>query len=438
MKRALTRVLLTSAALGAFSAVSIGQQFDRIRKDQFTQILSNIKGVIQKNYYDPAFHGVNLDERFKLAEAKIKEASSLSAADAAIAQTLIDFNDSHLFYLPPPRAVKIEYGWQVGIVGDNAYIFAVKPKSDAAAKGLKVGDMVLSMNGFKPSRSEMWKMNYYYYQISPRAAIKMVVQSPDSEPRELEIVTKVTQLKQTVDLTSDIDLNEYIRDSEKESRSSFHRFQKVGNTVIWQMPRFPSDPAFIDKVMKERVLGNPNLVLDLRGNPGGAVKSLERLAGYFFDKDVKIADMKRRKATEVSTAATRGTNTFAGHVVVLLDSSSASCSEILARMLQIEKRGYVIGDRSAGAVMQSRSYSMKMGTDSLILYGLSVTDAEVIMTDGKSLEHVGVTPDELLIPTAAEMSMFSDVALARAIEKAGGTKIDPLAAGKFFPIEWDD
>ncbi|HMJ08774.1 MAG TPA: S41 family peptidase [Pyrinomonadaceae bacterium] len=437
-RRYLTSFLSIIIALTSLFTATFAQQLGRLEKEQGMQILSNIKSVVQKNYYDPSFHGVNIEERFKIAETKIKQASNQSAAFAAIAQALIDFNDSHTFFLPPSRAAKIEYGWQVGMVGDKAYVFAVKPKSDAEAKGLKVGDLVISINGFKPSRPEMWKVNYYYYQISPRSTMSLVVQSPDGEPRELEVVTKVIPLKRVMDLTDNMDLNELIRDSENESRRNVHRFKKVGNVMIWQMPNFAFDPVYIDSIVKDKLNGNGGIVLDLRGNPGGAVKTLERLAGYFFEKEVKIADMKRRKETEVSKTIPHGTNTYSGQIVVLVDSRSASASEILARLLQIEKRGYVIGDQSAGAVMQSRSFSLEIGTDRLIPYGVSVTDAEVIMTDGKSIEHVGVTPDELLIPTAADMSKSRDVALARAIEKAGGGKISPEDAGMFFPIEWDN
>jgi C-terminal processing protease CtpA/Prc len=280
-------------------------------------------------------------------------------------------------------------------------------------------------------------MNYYYYQISPRSSMTLVVQSPGQEPRQLEVETNVRQLKRVLDLTTDMDLNDLIRDAENESRSEVHRFRKVGNVVIWKMPSFAFDPEQVDSIMTEKIKGNGALVLDLRGNPGGYVKTLERLAGFLFDKDVKIADMKRRKDSEVCKAVSQGANSFTGKIVVLVDSRSSSAAEILARLLQIEKRGYVIGDQSAGAVMQSKSLSMRMGTDKLIFYGVSITDADVIMTDGKSLEHVGVTPDEYIIPTAADMAAAKDIALARAIEKAGA-QIGPEEAGKFFPVEWDN
>ncbi len=354
-------------------------------KGRARQMLSNIRKEIEKNYYDPTFHGMNLEERFKAADEKIKNSTSLDGAFADIAQAVIDLNDSHTFFYPPERSIKVEYGWKMGVIGDTPYVIAVKPKSDAEKKGLKVGDTIISVNGFRPTRPEIWKMNYYYYQISPRTSMALVVQSPGGEPRPLNVATKITRSKSVTDLTDAFDLNDLIRQSENESLDETHRFQRVGNSTIWKMPSFAYDPDQVDTIFKTRINGSGSLILDLRGNPGGYVKTMERVASYLFDKEVKIADVKSRKETEISTTNPKKTTPFKGNVVILVDANSASAAEILARLVQIEKRGIVIGDRTSGSVMQSVSVSMKMGTERIIYYGMSVTTADVIMTDGKSL-----------------------------------------------------
>jgi C-terminal processing protease CtpA/Prc len=159
------------------------------------------------------------------------------------------------------------------------------------------------------------------------------------------------------------------------------------------------------------------------------------MIGSLFDHDLKFQDVKRRKETKPIIAKTRGQESFKGQLIVLIDSFSGSSAEILARVVQLEKRGVVIGDQSAGAVMRSERFDYEMGANAVLAYAASITDADVIMSDGKSLEHTGVTPDELLLPTGADLAAKRDPVLSRAAELAG-MKIDPEKAGAMFPIEW--
>ena len=153
-----------------------------------------------------------------------------------------------------------------------------------------------------------------------------------------------------------------------------------------------------------------------------------------FDKEVKIADRAGRKGTKPEIAKASH-NPFTGKLVVLVDSKSASAAELFARIVQLEKRGVVMGDQSAGAVMEARHYSEKLGTDTVIFFGASITDWDLIMADGKSLEHEGVTPDELVLPGPDALADGRDPVLSHAAEFLG-VKVTAEEAGKAFPYEW--
>jgi hypothetical protein len=58
--------------------------------------------------------------------------------------------------------------------------------------------------------------------------------------------------------------------------------------------------------------------------------------------------------------------------------------------------------------MLAKHYDHELGVDTIIPYGVSITDADIIMTDGKSIEHVGVTLDELRLPTASDLATKRD------------------------------
>jgi C-terminal processing protease CtpA/Prc len=85
-------------------------------------------------------------------------------------------------------------------------------------------------------------------------------------------------------------------------------------------------------------------------------------------------------------------------------------------------------------VMESRFYHHETSLDSRVFYGASVTDADLVMTDGKSLEHVGVEPDILILPTAADLANQKDPAMAKAAGLVGGN-LTSEEAGAAFPIE---
>lgn len=429
--------LITTATLVlvSFSPApsALGQSIDSIERQRASAMLRMVRDDLKKNYYDTTFRGIDVDARFKAAEDKLNEAKSLGQAFGVIAQALIDLNDSHTFFRPPARPQRIEYGWNMQMIGDKCYVVAVKPGSAAQKQGLKVGDLVVSVEGFRPNRKDLWKMDYYYNALSPRLGLRVVVQSPGGEPRQLDLPAKVQQGKTVVNFLQD--LNDIIREAENEDRLNRHRFFKSEKIVVWKMPGFDFEPEQADSLMSGEVKGHETLILDLRGNRGGYVKTLEKFVGNFFDRDLKIADRKGRKEMKPSMAKTRGKDVFAGKLIVLVDSNSASASEVFARLVQLEKRGTVIGDQTSGAVMESKGYAHDIGGDSVVTFGVSITDADVIMSDGQSLERVGVTPDELLLPTAEDLAAGRDIVLARAVELAGG-KIDPVKARALFPIEW--
>jgi C-terminal processing protease CtpA/Prc len=266
--------------------------------------------------------------------------------------------------------------------------------------------------------------------------MRLVVQSPEGAPRQLDVLAKIQQGKKQMDLTSWAgDIPNLEIEAENEARLNRDRFFEKENVIIWKMPGFDIyDENELDNIM-DRVKKHQALILDLRGNGGGLVVMLKRLIGYFFEQDTKVSEMKYRKEVKAEVAESKGNRGFKGKLIVLIDSRSASASEMFARVVQLEKRGIVVGDRSAGAVMQSRQHGHQIGLETVSFFGASITNADVIMKDGKSLEHVGVTPDKLLLPSGADLAANRDPVLSHAAELVG-LKLDPDAAGKLFPIEW--
>jgi C-terminal processing protease CtpA/Prc len=398
------------------------------------EMISQIKSELKKNYYDPSFHGMDIEARLKAADEKINTATSIGHIFGIIAQALVDLEDSHTYFVPPGRSARTEYGWEMQMVGDKCLVTAVKPGSDAEAKGLKEGDEIWTINDTGPTRDNFWKIQYYFKALRPQPGMRLTVRKPSGKEEDLVVLAKITERKRVMDLTGG-DIYQFIREEETAAHFNRQRYLHVGDELrIWKLPNFELEEAEVDDLMG-RVRKHKSLILDLRGNPGGYVSALQRFAGYFFDHDIKIADRKGRKEMKPQEAKTRGEKVFKGQVVALVDSRSGSAAEIFARLLQLEHRGTVLGDTSAGAVMESRFFPHQSGLDVVAFWGVSITDADVIMSDGKSLEKVGVIPDETILPTAADLAAKRDPVLARAAELVG-VRLDSQKAGSLFPIEW--
>lgn len=428
-------LIVLCSTIASVVAQNPPSSFDR---DRARTMLNVIKGDIKKNYYDPTFRGIDLDARFKEAEEKINKGTSQGQLLGIIAQTLLDFGDSHTYFIPPGKPFTVEYGWQMQMIGEKCYITAVKPGSDAEAKGLKEGDEVYTIDGFGPVRENLWKILYTYHALRPKQGVRLQLIKPNGQQQQLDVLAKVTQGKQVLDISgggSGVDLIDLIRKQENEDRLNRHIYYELEDALLWKMPAFDFlDEAKVDD-MVSKAKKRSSLILDLRGNGGGYEITLLRMISNLFDRDIKLGDIKARKETKPLIAKTRGANAFTGKLIVLIDSRSGSAAELFARVVQLEKRGIVIGDVSAGAVMRAKSYDHEVGIDIVAFYGASITVADIIMGDGKSLEHVGVIPDELKLPNPSDLAAKLDPVLSYAASLAG-IKISPEKAGTMFPIEW--
>jgi C-terminal processing protease CtpA/Prc len=408
-------------------------KISKLDRDVVLVMLDSISADVKKHYYDPKLHGIDWDANVKNFREMIANASSLNRGMSMIGAALDVLNDSHTFFVPPPRPYKHDFGWQIAMVGEKCLVLRVRPQSDAERKGIKPGDEVLAINGFTPGRDNLWKLDYVFNVVRPQQALQISLLSPSGEKRNVELIAAMQQLPKT-DLTGQGIWN-YLRKLEYQEELDRMRYVETDNDLlVLKFPEFAFTPDEVDSMMK-KARKHKALIIDLRGNPGGSVVTLNEFLGNLFDHDVKICDRVTRDNSKPQLAKSRKKNAFTGRLIVLVDSRSASASEVLARVVQLEKRGTILGDRSAGAVMEARHYPYHIGVETIIPYAASITEADLIMTDGKSLEHVGVLPDEMLVESPADLAAGRDTVMARAIELAGG-KMTPEAAKQLFPYEW--
>lgn len=394
------------------------------------RMLKDIKEIIKTNYYDSTFHGIDLDARFERAAAKIKTLSANWEIYREIADILLEFNDSHTRFVPPFRAHDVEYGFAMQMIGNECHIVNVKKGTDAEAKQLRAGDVVLKIGTYQPTRDNLWMLKYLIYTLDPQPGLSLTIQGLDGKQRTVAVESKLIPIEEKKKQ------REKLRAQQKEL--SYKCAEINSDSIACKFYTFSTEKEVINKMMKE-VGQHKNFVLDLRGNAGGLVKTEMYLTGYFFDRDVKIGDEKFRAKIKERIAKSLKEKAYQGNLAVLIDSESASAAEVFARTIQIEKRGKIVGDQSAGAVMGSNFIAMadvrevadvtarqKVGS----VYGINLTVGDLIMSDGNRLEGFGVVPDFRIGPTALAVAQKSDPVLAYAAALFG-TKISSEQAGKF-------
>jgi carboxyl-terminal processing protease len=129
------------------------------------------------------------------------------------------------------------------------------------------------------------------------------------------------------------------------------------------------------------------LVLDLRSNPGGVLDSAVRIADAFLADGLIVRGTGRMRQARFEEYAGRGDELEQVPTVVLVNSGSASASEIVAGALQDHHRARVVGERTYGK--GSVQTVMPLGEGR----ALKLTTSLYLTPSGRSINGAGIDPD---------------------------------------------
>jgi carboxyl-terminal processing protease len=134
------------------------------------------------------------------------------------------------------------------------------------------------------------------------------------------------------------------------------------------------------------------LILDLRGNPGGLLEQAIKISDLFIESGTLVTTVSLAgKRREEKRARANGTEPRYP-IAVLVDSGSASASEIVAGALKNLDRAVIIGSRTFGKGTVQVLYDNDDGS------ALKLTIAEYLTPGDVSIQAVGVTPDVVTTP----------------------------------------
>jgi carboxyl-terminal processing protease len=153
------------------------------------------------------------------------------------------------------------------------------------------------------------------------------------------------------------------------------------------------------------------IVLDIRGNGGGETRAGARMVGSFFSEPV-VMGYVRTVFGRHPDKTRPGRVTWEGPLAIVQSSLSASMAEVLSATIQEQRRGRIVGQTSAGRVVDTVAFALPDGGQ------LLVGESEFRTARGTVLEGRGVTPDIPVVPTYDDLRHGRDPMLNAAVRAA--------------------
>jgi carboxyl-terminal processing protease len=177
-----------------------------------------------------------------------------------------------------------------------------------------------------------------------------------------------------------------------------------GNIGYMQVAQYGDDTSSLAQQAAQQFKSDKvkGVILDLRNDPGGLVTAAVNVSSLWLPQGQLI--MQEKRGSEVlQTYTSTGNDILQGlPTVVLINDGSASASEITAGALHDHGVAYIIGTTSFGKGSVQELDNLSNGGE------LKVTIAHWYRPDGKNINHIGITPDQTVQLSTAQLAAGND------------------------------
>jgi len=295
----------------------LGTQFDKMRRALV---------VINKEYVDP-----------------------LDASDVTTegVEGMVNSLDPHSTYIPADRAEDVKDSYQgsfggIGIVfevpSDTARVISPVAGGPSEEMGVMAGDRIV---GIEDSSAVGLSSNEIQNRLKGEIGtdVRMTVYRPTMDKRMSFTLTREEIETQSVRSPYMVDEKTGYINITRFTMKTHDEFREATSTLLDQ--------------------GMERLVLDLRGNPGGVMRSSWQIANEMLGENMTIVETKGRSEQMNQTISAQPGGMLADQpIIVLVNRGSASASEILSGALQDHDRAFIVGRRTFGKGLIQKQFDL--------------------------------------------------------------------------------
>ncbi|WP_426023946.1 S41 family peptidase [Brevundimonas sp. PWP3-1b1] len=373
----------------SIQSVSAPQTRDRVRLNQ--RVFDRVWSEVRRGYYDPTLHGVD----WNAARAQFRPQALVATDERGLYRVInemLDLLDDGHAAASPPAAVRRQEAQFArravmgltlmrGETPDDWTIERIRPGSPAEEAGVQLGWSLNSVDG-RP-----WGPDVETHEGQP---VQLVLTDETGQRHETALTPRVMDA-----------VEPFTADKSRPGVLVLRVEQFDKGLGAWMGSELEGLPADVD------------VVLDLRGNPGGRLMEAEAVLTCFLPANQAWATRRGRsgRAVVLRAAGDCGDrrDPLANDVAVLVDQGSRSAAELTPAALQEARRGIVVGEKTGGSVLIAQETNLPDGGK------LTLSRADFVTSGGMRLEKRGVTPDIAAPRSVAQRRAGDDPALEAAI-----------------------
>ena len=378
----------TAPVVAAAQTVEAPASRERIRMN--ARVFDTVWHTVRRQYYDPDLHGVNWNAAREAWRPQAIVATDDRALYRAVSGMLDLLDDEHAGAVSPAgarrqdqlRTRRAVMGVALSRQGGGVWrIDTVRAGSPAAEAGLEPGWLLQTVDG------QSWGVDF---DVEEGRAIQLDLTDEAGEPRRVQVTPRMM-----------------------DPLPAFSVDASRPGVVVLRIEGFEAGLGrWLGRRLAE-ISPETDVILDLRGNPGGLLLEADAVLSCFLPAQQEWATRVARNGRPVTLSISPGCGTLdapiANDLVLLVDRSSRSAAELTPAALQETGRALIVGEHTAGAVLISHDTPLPDGGR------LTLSRADYVTAGGVRLEKRGVEPDIVVVRTAEERRAGLDPALDAAL-----------------------